>query len=211
MKQFLISLAVAAIATGLTTGLALAFGLVASITLLELAAVFTSYSCTYLCVMQSRWNYPIGVLSTGLYSILFWTGGLYGLAVFNAYLVCSLIYGYWRWGPDGNTKDVSRLKANPDFIIYPGIALISYGVLILVNFAFGVDMAGWDIVVSVLSAMAQFMLDNKKLENWIVWGIVNVISIALLIKFGMWLAMMQSAIFLANVFYGWYMWKGSMR
>jgi nicotinamide mononucleotide transporter len=39
---------------------------------LEVFAVFTSYSCTWLCTRQSRWNYPIGVITTAAYSILFW-------------------------------------------------------------------------------------------------------------------------------------------
>lgn len=180
-------------------------------TWLEFFAVLTSYACTYLCVVQTRWNYPVGIVTTFLYTILFFKWELPAVAIFNLYLVFSLTYGWFRWGNDANTRPVTRLKADIWSLGYVGIGLAVYAFLQLVNWYFGYAMNPLDIAVAVLSGVAQFMLDNKKLENWIVWAVVNVLSIWLFFHQGLYLVTLQYVFFLANTVYGFTMWKRSMK
>ena len=77
---------------------------------LEIFAVFTSYSCTWLCTKQSRWNYPVGIVTTAAYSVLFLQWGMLALSIFNLYLVGSLVYGWFRWGHDSNTRPVTNIE-----------------------------------------------------------------------------------------------------
>src|SRR5690349_17994979 len=76
------------------------FGWLASLNFIEVFAVFTSYVCTFLCVVERRANYPIGAVSNAAYAVLFFSFGLMGSAVVTAYLTFSLLYGWIRWNRD---------------------------------------------------------------------------------------------------------------
>lgn len=179
--------------------------------LLEVFAVWTSYTCTILCSLQSRWNYPIGILTTFLYSWLFFQWEAYAMAAFNLYLVFSLMFGYWRWGPDGEkSKEVTHLKLDRWLLGYIGLGVIIYGVLQICIQFFGMNISNPELWATVLSGVAQFLLDNKRIETWIVWAVVNIISIGFYIHIELYLVAFQYMFFLANTFYGYYMWKRSM-
>ena len=184
-------------------------GWVQSLNWLEVFAVFTSYASTYLCVVERRINYPVGAISSAAYAYLFVQNGLFASAVLNAYLVPTLIYGWIRWRRDTDTRPVSRvsLKMIP---VYLGIAGVGYAGAALLSQQLGGAMAWTDSVILAATILAQFMLDNKKLENWIVWAVVNVFAIYTYATSGLPLVAFQYVFFLANTIYGFYMWNRSM-
>jgi len=175
---------------------------------LEVFAVFTSYMSTYLCVVERRFNYPMGAISSAAYAYLFVQSGLFASAVLNAYLVPTLIYGWIRWRKDTNTRPVTRvsLKMVP---IYLGIAGAGYAGAALISQTLGGAMAWTDSVILAATILAQFLLDNKKLENWGVWALVNVFAIYTYATTGLPLVAFQYVFFLANTIYGFYMWNRS--
>lgn len=177
------------------------------INFLEVFAVFTSYMCTWMCVHQTRWNYPIGVAATLAYTLLFYTQEMYAVAAFNLYLVFSLAYGWFRWGPDGEkSRPVTTVKGLW-WLGYLGIGLVILGLLTFVNLFFGVTITGVEILITVLSGIAQFLLDNKKIETWPVWILVNILSIWFFATNGLTLVAFQYVFFLMNAFYGMYRWN----
>jgi nicotinamide mononucleotide transporter len=209
-NDILVSLVVAVVATGLSYLIGLGAGWIDSVNLLEAAAVFTSYSCTYLCVKERRINYPIGALSTALYCILFVQSGLLASAVLNGYLTLSLIYGWFRWRSDAVTRPVSRVEIKwvPVYLLATGAA---YAGALGLNTHFGGSFAWTDTVILVLTILAQFLLDNKKLENWAVWAVVNVFAIYTYFTAGLFIVGVQYIFFLANTLYGWYVWNQSRK
>lgn len=189
--QVIISVAFSAFATGASIVLAFFSGLDFTVTLLELSAVFTTYMCVTMCITQTRWNYPIGVVGTFLYSWVFWEQGFYALAAFNLYLVGSLIFGWFRWGKDTAQRPIS-FALNTSLLIYVGLGVAIYALLTLCNVMLGGAMSNLEIWTVVLSGVAQFLLDNRRLETWPVWILVNILSIKLYYGVdGMVLAMFQ--------------------
>lgn len=182
-----------------------------AINYLEIAAVWTSYICTLLCVYQSSWNYPIGIVTTALYSYLFFLWELPAVAIFNLYLVFSLIYGWHFWGPndDAPRSKVTTIQGR-EWYAYPIVAAVIYGLLSVINHYFGYEMKPIDVAVAVLSGVAQFMLDRKKIETWYVWAGVNVLSIFLYFQQELYLVTLQYAYFLGNAALGFWAWKKSM-
>ncbi len=180
MKYIVESIILAVVLTALSYGVGLGLGWIVAVNWLEVFAVFTSYSCTWLCTRQSRWNYPIGVVTTAAYSLLFWQWAMPALAIFNLYLVFSLTYGWFRWGSDKNTRPVTRILPRW-YTGYGALGLVILALFIAANWLF--NPAGLtalnpiDVSLAVLSGVAQFMLDNKKLETWGLWAIVDIISI----------------------------------
>ena len=177
---------------------------------LEAFAVFTSYSCTYLAVRQRRINYVVGMTSTAAYAVLFQRQDLYASMVLNLYLTPALIYGWFRWNRDSDTRPVTNLTWR-SLPIYAAVTGVFYAGAVLVIDSFDGQMARWDAVILIGSMLAQFLLDNKKLENWIVWAVVNVVAIYVYAQAELYLAAAQYVLFLLNTVYGYWCWKRTMR
>lgn len=196
--------------TALSYAVGLRMGWVTSLNWLEIFAVFTSYSSTYLCVKERRANYPIGAISTAAYAILFLQSGLLSSAILNAYLTPTLLYGWLRWRKDTHTRPVShvQLKWVPVYLLIAGLG---YAGAAFISQRLGGAMAWTDAMVLAATILAQFLLDNKKLENWIVWAIVNVFAIYTYATTGLPLVAFQYVFFLLNTVYGFVIWQRSKR
>ena len=193
-----------------TVLIALYMGWVDQINLLELFAVATSYTCTYLCAVQVRWQYIFAAVTTVAYTILFYQWGLYGSAIASAYVPIALVYGWFRWGRDDATREVTATPIHhyPLYLLLGGVGW--YATHFIAS-AMGITVPVMDSAILVLTIMAQFMMDNKKLENWIVWAVLNVIAIYLYFNTGLILAGMQYILFLANTVFAFVLWKRAMR
>lgn len=210
-RNLLEGIALGSVLTGLSYAVGIAAGWITfeALNLLEVFAVLTSYTCTYLCVRERRINYPIGVISSAAYAYLFIQSGLLSSALLNAYLVPTLIYGWFRWRKDANTRPVTRIGAKM-LPVYLLVAATGYAGAAFISQSFGGAMAWSDAVILAGTILAQFMLDNKKLENWMVWAVVNVFAIYTYATAGLALVAFQYVFFLANTIYGYIMWKRSM-
>src|SRR5437868_360567 len=105
-RDYLESIIIGLALTALSYGVGIWMDWIAVLNWLEVFAVFTSYVCTYLCVKERRFNYPIGAVSSAAYALLFLQSGLIASAILNAYLVPTLVYGWIRWGKDTRTRPV---------------------------------------------------------------------------------------------------------
>lgn len=213
MKYILESIALAIVLTALSYVVGLQAGWITELNWLEVFAVATSYSCTWLCTRQSRWNYPIGIVTTAAYSVLFYQWAMPALALFNLYLVFSLIYGWFRWGSDDNTRPVTRIPLKW-YTGYGAIGLVILALFLAANLMFnptGIsELNPIDVGLAVASGIAQLMLDNKKLENWTLWAIIDIVSIPFFIHGGLTLVAFQYIFFLVNTVIGHVHWKRSM-
>lgn len=196
--------------TALSYVVGLQAGWLTEIVWLEVFAVFTSYVCTFLCVVERRANYPIGAISNAAYSLLFFQWGLYASSFVTGYLTLALAYGWFRWRSDAVTKPVSRveLKWVPAYVL---TTAAFYGVALLAVTALGGTLAATDTAILIGTILAQFLLDNKKIETWAVWAAVNVFAIYTYFTAGLTLVGFQYIFFLANTLYGYLMWRQSRK
>jgi nicotinamide mononucleotide transporter len=209
-NDILFSILVAIVLTAISYIVGAAFGWFTELNWLEVFAVFTSYSCTYLSVRERRFNYPVGAISNAAYCILFLQYGLLASSIVTGYLTFALVYGWFRWGRDEVTKPVEHVKLRwvPVYLL---VSLAGYGITLATVTALGATLAPLDSIILVATLVAQFLLDNKKIDNWAVWAVLNVVAIYVYFTAGLPLVGFQYIFFLANTAYGWYMWRKSMK
>lgn len=184
----------------------------ANASMIEFLAIWTSYVCTLLCVYQSRWNYPIGAVSTVLYAILSYRAGLPSLGLFNILLSINLLYGWFRWRNDADTRPVSNWPTPAWWLGYVAIALATYLLMITVNNFFGYESTWIDVATAVVYAVAQAMLDNKHRSSWAVFFVLNVLSIYIYFKTPeTYFVALQYVYFLGNTIYGNFEWRKSQQ
>ena len=208
-KHVAVSIALALIVTAASYLVAFQFGLITQPNYLEIFAVATSYSCTYLCVQQSRMNYPIGVASTMALTLLFWQQGYYASAALNLYLTPALIVGWMLWGKDSNPRPVTHLAMDRWIWVYALITVSAITAVTAANSYFGSTVAQADAIIFVCSVLAQILLDTKKIETWFVWIPVNVFAIWVYHE-TLPLVAFQFVFFLGNAVYGYVSWRRTM-
>lgn len=178
------------------------------IDLIEIIAVATSYTCTLLVVKQKRFNYILGIISVALYCYIFYQVGLLASMVVQIYLIPTLIYGWFRWRKDTNTRPVTNIQTKW-IPAYLAITITFWWGATQIITLMGGETSGWDSAILALTILAQFLLDNKKLQTWAVWSTLNIIAIILYFNTGLVLAAIQYVFFLGNAIYGHYTWNKS--
>lgn len=207
-----ISLTAAAVLTYISFLTSYLLGWADKISVLEMFVVFTSYMCTILMSFQIRFGYIIGIVTTAATSFLLWNSDSPALAMFNLYLVGSLLYGFIYWKSDSNSRPVSRIGRNEIIIMigFAALLIVSYVTAItIVTPDMKLDYV--DISLMALSGVAQLMLDRKKLENWIIWAVVNIISIPYFIYIGLYMVAFQFVFFLINAGVSYFAWKSELK
>lgn len=192
--------------TALSYGVGLGAGWIDSLNWLEVFAVFTSYVCTFLCVVERRINYPIGAMSTAAYCVLFYQYDLMASMAINAFLVVYLIYGWFRWKSDADPRPVTRMTAKA-WAIHIAVAVVSYFIIVGLASLAGGSLVWTDSVILPLTVLAQFMMDNKKFENWFVWLVLNGFAIYTYFAADLTLVGFQYIFFFLNCFYGMWAWS----
>jgi nicotinamide mononucleotide transporter len=62
-------------------------------------------------------------------------------------------------------------------------------------------------LVTALSLLGQYLLGRKKIENWWVWLLVNVLTVGLMVAKSLWLTAVLYAIFAVLSYIGLQAWR----
>lgn len=159
--------------------------------------------------------WPLALLSSLLYFLLFWSGKLYGEASLQLLFAALALWGWWQWlrgrTRDGQTLQVRSLPAHQRWLA-AGATLALWPVL-----GFFLDrhtdspLPFWDALPTVASLTGQWLLGRKYQENWPVWVMVNTVSVALFALKGYWLTVLLYAVFIPMSVIGWRSWLRQMR
>ncbi|AGR48039.1 nicotinamide mononucleotide transporter PnuC [Sinorhizobium phage phiM7] len=213
-NKFTVAYSGALILTAITFIVGLSAGMIPSINWVEVFAVATSYVCVILVNYQSRWNYPWGIISqiAIFFTLIF--SGLPALAIFNLYLVGSLIYGFYYWKSDENTVPVTYVASWKNWLgyaLFGALVLALYfGCVYIIEPSNFANVSKVDAFIAALSGIAQFLLDRKKLESWYLWIAVNIISIPYYFYIGLTFFAFQYIFFLINAVIALIAWRKSM-
>jgi len=164
------------------------------------------------CNMQVRpLAWPLAILSSVLYGLLFWDARLYGDASLQVFFVAVAGWGWWQWlrGRDehGHRLQVSQLRRATLWRAVMA-ALMAWPLLGLFLSRFtDSDVPYWDAFPTTLSVLAQWMLGRKHIENWPTWIVVNVVGVGLYAYKGLWLTVGLYTVFIVLSVAGWQAWR----
>ena len=133
------------------------------------------------------------------------------------YYFCTGIYGWYVWTHDGNRENLQIRKLTNKGRLYIllstiiGTFLIGYLVqhihLILPNlFPKPASYPYIDTFIAIISIYANLQLAEGIWENWILWVIVNIISVGMYFQKGVIFISLEYLVFLGIAIYGLYTW-----
>ena len=167
---------------------------------LEAVAFFFGIASVWLAKRQNTLVYPVGLVATIITVYLLYLAGYLGDMILNGYYSIISIYGWYKWSKksdDGLELPISRTSTNQKFI-----GLIMFVVTIIVIFVVyrlvgqKIQTANYiDILTSGLFFAAMWFMALKKIENWTLWIIGDLISIPLYAHRGLGMLSFQFLIF----------------
>lgn len=196
----------------LATLLAPAFVLWGSpVTWIEIAAFALA---VWMVVCNMRVNplaWPLAMLSSAAYALLFADVGLYGEASLQFVFIAVAAWGWWQWlrgrGADGAPLVVHRLAPRGRWIALAATALLWPLIALALMRWTDSDVPWFDALPTAGSLVAQVLLGRKLVENWPAWVAVNVVSVALFAHKGLWLTVILYALFTLMAWVGWRAWQ----
>jgi nicotinamide mononucleotide transporter len=156
---------------------------------IELIATLFSLLYLYLEIKEKKSLWLVGILSSGLFCVVFFNSSFYADFGLNFYYVIISIYGWFNWRGKKNavehelpirninTKQIATLTSITigSYLILLGILLYLPNYLDLASSAFPF----MDALLVAASLTATWMLSQKIVEHWYVWIIVNFVSISM--------------------------------
>lgn len=136
-------------------------------------------------IKQNPLLWPLGLLTSLFYIYIFFESKFYADMGLQVYYVFISIYGWYFWLRGGGNADgktgVPITRVNRFQMLTFGAITIPIFVLIsqiLIHFSDS-PLPYWDALTTALSITATWMLARKILEHWMVWIVVNAISLGL--------------------------------
>jgi nicotinamide mononucleotide transporter len=168
----------------------------------------------YLSVRQNIWSWPTGIVNVAIYAVVFYDAKLYadmGLQIIYAALS---IYGWYEWlyGGENRTElHVTRTSAATGAALLVIAVAGSLALGTLLRSTTDASLPFMDSSLSTTSLVAQWMMTRKKLENWIVWIVVDVFYVGMFIYKDLYITAVLYAVFLVLATRGYFDWRRSMR
>lgn len=182
----------------------------ADVTWVELVAFVLSLWMVGCNMRVHPLGWPLAIISSALYGLLFAHFKLYGEASLQLFFIVVAGWGWWQWlrgrGEDGSALKVRRLGRTQGLWALAATLAAWPIVGALLDHITDSDVPYFDALPTVASVTGQILLGRKLIDNWPVWVAVNVVSVALFYSKGLWLTVLLYALFTVLALAGWRAW-----
>lgn len=180
---------------------------------LERIAVLFGITQVLLSKKNKQSNYYFGIISILMTMSVLFDAKLYAEILLSMYYLIMSFYGLWYWRSMQNEKPVEiTISSKQDWLTTGMIAVFGYiGLYLALRFFTDSDVPIMDAFVSSTAWAGMWLLAKRKLENWILLNVSNLIAIPLLFYKGLFLfAFLTIFLFIIAIF-GYFEWKRMMQ
>lgn len=180
--------------------------------LLEVFVFVFGIASVVLAKRESILVYPTGLIATVITMYLFFKDRLLGDMMINLYYSLMSIYGWWNWSrqKEGatvvNISRTDKTEKGIGFLLFLAASGLNY--LIYKVFDVPIGPSNYvDILTSGIFFTAMWYMATKKLENWTLWILADLITVPLYAYRGWGMLSLQYFIFTILAIQGYREWK----
>ncbi len=206
---------------------------------IEAVGTIAGLLCIWLASLEKIVNYLFGLINVTLFAIIFFQIQLYASLLLQLFFFAANLYGWYAWSRQTSQNEAElqiRWLPLPKALSWlaacvVAIALMTYYIdpvfavltRVAVNVMQGLGMnvvmptlqpdafPFWDSSMMVLSIAAMVLMTRKYVENWLLWVIINVISVAIFTLQGVYAMALEYLILTFIALNGSRMWMNSAR
>ncbi len=179
----------------------------------ELFAVIFGFIAVLFNTRENVWGWPTGIIGVALSSVVFYEARLYAdLSLHVIYFILGF-YGWYEWLYGGKNKSVLKVStiSKTEIIILTILGAIG---MLFIGYFFDnytdADLAYWDAFTTSYSLVGQYLLAKKKIENWLLWIVVDAIASGIYVYKNLYLLAALYFLYLGLATYGYINWKKSL-
>ena len=179
--------------------------------LLELLTTLVGVASVYLLTIGRGAGWPLGCVWIVLTGLIYWEAGLLGSASLQLFCLSTQLVGWWRWrtGPEHDLRISSSFLTNRQRAATVGALVICWPATAQILIRLGSVGAWADGFVTAGSLIAQALMVMGKKECWLLWGLVNLVYVALNLSQELWAFSLLYGLFLVLAVHGWREWTGT--
>ena len=178
----------------------------------EISAAVISLIYLYFSYKQNILLWPFGLLSALFYIWIYYNSGFYADMSLQGYYVVISVYGWYHWtrghkSEKGSNLKISRVKKREGSILF--IVFLLLWLLIsqvLIRFTDS-QIPVMDALTTAGSIVATWMLARKIIEHWLLWIIIDTISLGLYIYKDLYATAVLFLIYTFVAIAGYFAWK----
>jgi nicotinamide mononucleotide transporter len=179
---------------------------------LEITAVMLGIASVWYAKKDNILVFPTGMISTLIYVYLLWKWTLWGDMMINGYYFSMSIYGWYCW--TRKKEEVAQYpisvitNAEKNMSVFIFIFTTAFVVAVYLYFdKFNTWYAYVDTFVTGIFFIGMWLMAKRKIENWVLWIIGDLVSIPLYFGKGLFFTSFQYIVFTIVAVYGYLEWK----
>jgi nicotinamide mononucleotide transporter len=192
---------------------------------LEFFGTLLNIGAVWLVARNKILNWPVGLVAILLFGFLFYQIQLYSDFIEQIFYFATGVWGWIAWSKHKSAAEDAKARIVP--LAARGrlftMAAIALGTLAMGTFianihtilpAFFAEPASYpyfDALTTVMSFTAQILMIYRRLDNWLIWIVVDVIGIGLYWVKDVKLISLLYAVFLVLATKGYFNWRKEMR
>ncbi|ANY19299.1 Nicotinamide riboside transporter PnuC [Tsuneonella dongtanensis] len=155
---------------------------------LEIAGTVLGLINIVLLIRRSVWNFPVAMAMVSCIGVVLFGARLYAEAGLQVFFFVVNAWGWWMWSRAKGRGDTVPVR----WLDWPSRIGWAAGAAIF-SVLLGLALARWtdaalpmaDSAVAGMSVVAQILLGLRRIENWVLWIVIDVVSIALYLDRGL--------------------------
>jgi nicotinamide mononucleotide transporter len=149
---------------------------------LENLGILTSLICIYLNTQQNIWGWFWAIVSSAIYSIIFYQARLFSDMGLQGVFILLSIYGWYTWLFGSKEKTVLSVSKIPT-----KLSIICIGFFLVFTLTSGYLFSQYtkaslpylDSSLTAISLIATWMTARKYLENWLLWVFADIVYVGM--------------------------------
>lgn len=182
---------------------------------LELIASVLGVTSVWLIVKRNIWAFPIGIVMVLLYIVIFYEAKFYSDMILQVIFVVMQIQGWYLWtqGDRAGDDKITVIQFTATQWRYTGILQIlgTIGLGYTMHRFTDAALPWVDAFTTTMSLLAQWWMNKKFLQNWLLWIAVDVIYLYQYSAKQLYLTTGLYSIFLIMAIIGYREWKGKVQ
>lgn len=179
-------------------------------TWLEAIAVLFGLASVWFAAKNNIWVFPTGIINVLIYIYICQKHGLYADMGINAFYFIMSVYGWYNWTHNkGEKVDLPITRASTAQNIIIGTLIVLFFIIlryVLIHFTDS-QVPNIDSLTTSIFLVAMWLMAKKKIENWTLWIVGDLITIPLYFYKDLTLTSIQYLIFLAIAIKGYRSWN----
>ena len=198
----------------LTTILEEVISYASGIKILEFGGLLFGLLCVWFLIRQNVLTWPAGIIYVLISLVIFIQARLYADFILHIFFLALNIYGWYHWVSPTNGETNKLLVTSSGFKLMSIILVLSViGTYVsgrLLSEYTDASLPYWDSTTSVLSIAAMWLTAKKKIENWIIWLVVDVLATGIYYYKGLYFYCLLYLVYIGMAVAGYLSWRKSM-